>query len=1093
MIRFGILGPIAVWVGEQLVRVGGPRERRLLAMLLLHSNKAVPLHRLAAALWAQDAPATAKAQLHNSVSRLRRALSVADSETVAIESWRQGFRLQIGEDQLDSLLFARYVAEAGREAEPVRTAQSLRAALGLWRGPALDGIDDGILGTEARRLDDQRLACLEQRITIDLDLGRPAEVAGELAALAAEHPERERLIELRMLALYRAGRRQDALDVYAKARSRLVERAGLDPRRQLDQLQQAILRSDPALDPPRPAVAGSDAPAPVDTPAQLPADGAHFTGRVAQLRQLDLLVEEADTMVAPSAVVITAIDGTAGVGKTALATHWAHRVRDRFPDGQLYVNLRGYSTTAPLAPIQALAQFLRALRVPTDQVPGDPDEAASLYRTRLADKRMLVVLDNALNPDQVRPLLPAAAGSFVVITSRDRLSGLVARDGARRINLDILDPDETHHLLTRILGADRTGAEPDACAELGRLCAHLPLALRIAAAHLLDNPDQPIESYVAALRQGDRLDALAVDGDERSAVRVAFDLSYVALPAPARRLFRLLGLVPGRDVTIPAAAALAQTTTGEAAALLERLVRAHMLDRSAPERYSFHDLMRRYAFDLAGEDETATAQRRARSRLFDHYLQSADRAARAFYPDRLRLPIPPAASGVPVTDFNDAGAASAWLDAEEPNLVAAVVQASEGGSQPVAWLLADTLRCYFSLRRSLANWQVAVQAALAAATAAGDLYGQAAAQLSVAELENWRERQGQAIDRYDQALNLMRRCGWWQGETAALNNLALVYCDLGRPQAAVDHYRQALTVNQRTGRLGGQCSNHAGLGIAYGQMGQTALAIEHFAQAVELARKLKSRSSEAIDLVNLAESLHAAGRSDQALDNLDRGIRLYREAGYGSEAYALQLRAAIECDLGRYDEAIEHARAAGDLARRTGRGKVEAEALGAQATIHHRLGQHEQALELVEHALRLIRDSDRYSVAQLLIGLAVARLHLGQHEPARDQAEQALTFARQHSYRMLEGIALTVLAQCRLELDDRDGAARVAAEAVAVQRETGYRLGEARALVPLGWASANPGPHWTSALALFADLGTPEAEQVRSLLASVDNRQSETG
>ncbi len=1037
MLRFGVLGPIAVWADERPVHVGGPRERRLLAMLLLHPNTALPLHRLAAAIWGQDAPATAKAQLHNSVSKLRRALTAADGEPAAIASSGRGFTLRIDANQLDSTRFAGYVADAGGATEPDKAAALLRAALDLWRGPALDGIEDGILGGEASRLDEQRLVCLESRIAIDLDLGRHAEVASELAALAAEHPERERLVELRMLALYRAGRRQDALDAYADTRSRLAEQAGLDPRSQLDQLQRAILRADPALDPPRQAVTVSEGPLPSDAPAQLPADGAAFTGRAEQLGQLDALVDEAGDALTRTAVVISAIDGTAGIGKTALATHWAHRARNRFPGGQLYVNLRGYSDTAPLAPIQALARFLRALGVPADQVPGDLDEAAGLYRTLMAGRRMLIVLDNVRSPDQVRPLVPGVAGCFVVITSRDRLSGLIARDGARRISLDVLTPGETRELLTRVLGADRTGAEPDACAELGRLCAHLPLALRIAAAHLVDRPDRSIEGYVSSLRDGDRLAALAVEGDERSAVRAAFDLSYAALPAAARRLFRLLGLVPGPDIAVPAASALAQLPGGEAAALLDVLARVHMLDRPAPDRYSFHDLMRRYALDLAHHEDTETGRRSASARLFDYYLHSADRAARRFYPQRARLPLPAAVTGVTATDFGDSATASAWLDVEEPNLVAAVTHASECGAQPVAWLLADTLKGYFALRRSFANWQVATQAGLAAATVGGDLRGQAAAQLSLGELQWRQERPDQAIDHYNRALDLTRRCGWREGEASSLNNLGAVYGDLGQLSAAIDHYQRSLNVNQQTGFLGGQAANHSGLGIAYWQLGRLAPALEQHTQALAQARKLGSRSSESTDLVNLAEVLHAVGQPDHALNQLDQAIRLYRDAGYGGEAYALRLLATVHCDL-----------------------------------------------ERVQHALSLTRDTaERYAEARLLIGTAVAYRHLGRHEPARDRAQGAVGFTRQYGFRMLEGVALTVLAGCRLHDGDRAEAARLAEDAVAVQRETGYRLGEARALVRLGEASADPTRHWMAALDIFTDLGASDADQVRSFLA----------
>src|SRR6266540_4191170 len=305
-------------------------------------------------------------------------------------------------------------------------------------------------------------------------------------------------------------------------------------------------------------------------------------------------------------------------------------------------------------------------------------------------------------------------------------------------------------------------------------------------------------------------------------------------------------------------------------------------------------------------------------------MPSADRAARLSSPQRLRLPVRPAVTAVAVAEFDEASQASAWLAVEESNLVAAVADASERGPQPAVWLLADTLRGYFALRRSFANWQVA-------------------AQLSLAELEYLQERHRQAIDHYNRSLNVARRCGWRDGEAAGLNNLAVVHSELGHLQQAIDHYHLALAVNQQTGFLGGQASNHSGLAAAYGQMGRLVEALEHHTEALALARKLGSRSSEANDLVNTAETLHALGRPDHALDNLDQAIRLHRQAGYGGEAYALRLLAAIHCDLGRYAEALDHARAACYLARQIGRGRVEADALGVRATIHHHLGQHEQA------------------------------------------------------------------------------------------------------------------------------------------------------
>jgi DNA-binding SARP family transcriptional activator len=999
--RFGVLGPIAVWDGDEPVRVSGPRERRLLGMLLLYPNVVLPPGRLAAAVWGQDAPATAKAQLHNSVAKLRRVLST--SGTASIASSGSGFTLRVEADRIDAASFARQVAEAEREPDPATAAELLRAALKLWRGPALDGADEGILGAEARHLDEQRLGCLERRIALDLDVGRHADVVGELATLAGEHPEREGLVELRMLALYRAGRRQDALAVYAEARRRLAEETGLDPAPRLSRLQQAMLRSDPALDLPQHVVAPAGRLAVPPVPAQLPADAAVFTGRAGQLRWLDALLD--GTGGAPRVAVI---DGTAGVGKTALATHWAHRVRDRFPDGQLYVNLRGYSPAAPLAPVEALAQFLRALGVPAEQVPAEVEEAAGLYRTRLADKRLLVVLDNARGPEQVRPLLPGTGACFVVVTSRDRLTGLVAREGAHRISLDVLDPDEVRMLLGRVLGTDRTGAEPGACAELAALCARLPLALRIAAAQLLDRPDESIGSYVAALCRGDRLAALAIDGDESAAVRDAFDVSYAALPAAARRLFRLLGLVPGPDLTVTAAGALADVPARDAERLLTQLVRVHLLDRHAPDRYTFHDLLRHYALGLAQQEETEPDRDCATSRLLDHYLHTADRAAALFYPQRLRLPVTATPGPRTGPHFADATGAAAWLDVELPNLVAAIRYA---GPRPAAWLLADTLRGYFALRYALPEWRSAAQAGLAAASAVGDLRGQAAAQISLAEL-HWRQEQPQrAIERYRRALELARACGWREGEANGLICLAAVHNDVGDLWRAVEHYELSLAINQQTGHLGSSAATHSGLGVTYWQMGRLHQAVEQHRQALALARRIGSRTSEATDRVNLAEALHALGRSDEALAHLVDAVRLHQETGNRvGEAYARGVLAAVHGDAGRYREAIDEARAAGDLARHLGNAAREARALGVLAGIHHRLGDDKQAIEDGERARQLAQATgERFPQVRILVALAVAYQHVGNGESARCYAEDALALARKYGYRMLEDQALAVL------------------------------------------------------------------------------------
>ncbi|HEU4421103.1 MAG TPA: BTAD domain-containing putative transcriptional regulator, partial [Pilimelia sp.] len=619
---FRILGPLEVWQGDERVPVEASRERAILAVLLLGANRVVAADRLTELVWGDDPPPRARNTVHTLVWRLRRRLASAGSPEVLLTQ-PPGYLVRIEPDQLDLHRFERLL-DAGREAMTAgRVAEAERLfgdALGLWRGqPLADVAAEGLRRLEEPRLEELQLQAVEARVEAQLALGRHGELIGELRGLVADHRLREALSGHLMVALYRSGRQAEALETYRSLRAVLAEELGVEPGSALQRLHQAVLRADPALDRPGtadraldlPGTAGTAEPAPGPpaparltgpVPALLPADIPAFTGRVRELRDLDDLLDGGEGR--PAAVVITAIAGTAGVGKTALAVRWAHRVRDRFADGQLYVNLRGYAASAPMRPIDALSRFLRALGVPAEQVPHELEEAADLYRSLLADRRVLVILDHARGPDQVRPLLPGGSGCLVLITSRDRLGGLVAHEGAHRLTLDVLPPDEAHTLLARVVGAERVAAEPAAAEDLARACAHLPLALRIAGANLINHPQHRLADYLGELRDGNRLASLEVDGDEQAAVRNNFDLSYTGLPAPAQRLFRLLGLVPGPDVTAGAAAALADVPPQLAARELDRLAGAHLISESAPARYAFHDLLRLYAAEHARLEES---------------------------------------------------------------------------------------------------------------------------------------------------------------------------------------------------------------------------------------------------------------------------------------------------------------------------------------------------------------------------------------------------------------------------------------------------------------------------------------------------------
>ncbi len=829
-------------------------------------------------------------------------------------------------------------------------------------------------------------------------------------------------------------------------------------------------------------------PATAPRPAQLPADVAAFTGRDDHLKQLAEVLAGPDS---PATVVISAITGTAGVGKTALAVHWAQQVRHRFGDGQLYINLRGYDQGPPLRPIEALARFLHALGVRAEQVPVDLEEAASLYRSLLADRRMLIVLDNAGHPDQVRPLLPGSPGCLVLVTSRDQLAGLVARDGARRLAIDVLTPAEAGTLLRRTLGADRVASEPAATAELARLCAYLPLALRIAAANLTGRPADTVASFVAELRGGDRLAALDITGDEQAGVRAAFDLSYTALPAGAQRLFRLLALVPGPDVTAPAAAALSGGTAGQATEILGQLAGVHLVGEPAAGRYAPHDLLSRYAAERARQEDCAAERSAALGRLLDWYLAAADAAATLLYPQMLRLPAPVPDGGLPPAGFADHSGALAWLNAERANLLAAIQQAARHGPQPSAWLLADTLRGYFWHTRYTVDWLAAAQAGLAAARASGELRAQAAMQLSLGMVNHCLQRHEPAIEHYTAVAELAGQTGWVDAEAASAGNLGLLHVELGRLPQSAGYHTRALELARQTGRLAGQATALANLGWTHGEMGDFARAAVDLTEAHAIYQQLGSAAGEAHALDNLGAVHRGIGQLREAQDVLTRALALYRQVGnrYG-EAETLVDLASVHLDAGRHSAALETVGQALQIAREAADQRVEAEVRNLFAAVYIGLGRAGQALEQQQRALELARACGaHYLETDALIGLAAAHRDRHQRLRAISCATEALELARRSGYRVLEANAHAALASVHRAAGHHTQAADHARQALMVHRETGHRLGQARAHLLLGQAlwpgrrSADAVGHWRLALDLFTDIGSLQADEARALLA----------
>jgi DNA-binding SARP family transcriptional activator len=901
-VRFAVLGPVRAWRGEAELDVGHPRQRAVLAALLVREGAQATLEELIDGLWGEQAPVTSAKVIRSYVYQLR--LVLGRDGAGHIRSAGGGYALDPGQ-QLDLARFT-HLAAQGRQArkdrDPATAAARFAEGLALWAGTPLAGIPGPYAAAQRTRLGELRLTVQEEHLAAEVDLGSYDQAAAELSALAAGHPLRERLRELQMHALYGAGRQADALAAFRQAARLLRDELGIDPGPALRVMHQRILSNDPAL----------LRPAPVPVPAQLPADIAHFTGRAAQLSALTALAAQAG-----SAVVITAIGGTAGIGKTALAVHWAHQAAASFPDGQLYVNLRGFDPAGtPLEAEVAVRGFLHALAVPPDRIPADPDAQAALYRTLLAGRRILIVLDNARDPAQVRPLLPGTAGCTALVTSRNQLTGLAARDGARTLTLDLLTPQEARDLLARRLGPERAAAEPDATAELIELCARLPLALNITAARADARPAFPLAAFAAQLRHAhDRLTALDAGvagdaGDATADVRAVFSWSYRALSPAAARTFRLLGLHPGPDITPPAAASLTAATRQQASAALSELAAACLLTEHAPGRYAFHDLLRAYAADQARTHDTDKEQHQALRRTLDHYLHTAHAADRLLSPVRDPITLAPPRPGTAPEELADDQQAWRWLEAEHPVLLAAIVQAPAHGFDLHACQLPWTLVTFLDRQGKWHDNLAAQAVSLAAAQRLGNLAeqasshrnlgiscgrlgsyadadahlhralelyqqlgdhaGQGATHYNLATTLDRQDRHREALDHARQSLELHRAAANQAGQAMALNAIGWLCSLLGDHQQALAHCQQALALHHDLGNQAGKAETLDSLGHAHHHLGHHQQAIECYRQALDLLRKFRHHYEQADTLTHLGDTHHAAGDDDAARETWEQ-------------------------------------------------------------------------------------------------------------------------------------------------------------------------------------------------------------------------------
>jgi DNA-binding SARP family transcriptional activator/tetratricopeptide (TPR) repeat protein len=944
-VELRLLGPVEVLVDGQPLRLGKRQHRLILGILGLAADRPVAGDRMIDLLWAEQPPARARAVLHSRVSELRAVLRRAGAGADPLLGDRDGYRLRVVPEQVDAHRFRQLLTGARQARSDERLRDALRQALGLWRGPALGGWLPGPSHDAlCRGLESARLTATEDLYEAELRLGNHHAIVDDLFELSVAHPGRDRLTGALMLALHHCGRTAEAIESYQRARTWLRTELGIDPGRQLQRLHVALLRDDPAL-----AMTQAPArPAPGWVPPrQLPPAVRHFAGRAAELAELTRLAELTWQADPPGPVVISAIDGTAGIGKTALAVHWAHSVADRFPDGQLYLNLRGFGAAcepdqrrggaacepdqrrggtagSPMSPAEAVRSLLDGLGVAPDQLPADVDAQVGRYRSLLAGRRVLVVLDNARDAEQVRPLLPGAPGCLALVTSRNRLSSLVGREGAQPLALELLTTEEARLLLARRLGADRVAAEPAAADDVIAQCAGLPLALAIVAARAASRPLPPLSTLAEQLR-GARLDALSA-GDPASDLRCVFSWSYHALGPDPARLLRLLGRHPGPELSTAAAASLAGVPRPRLRPLLAALTGANLLAEPVPGRYAWHDLLHAYAAELAEPAEG----RAAVHRLLDHYVHSAHAAVRQLNQHLEPVDLDPPQPGVTPERPADLRQALGWFAAEHTGLLATVERAAAEGWHAHAWRLAWALAPYLE-RRGYWRAQVTAQgAALAAAEQAGDGFAQARVHLflgratlrlgrldeahahlwralrlhrqprdllglaqthdSLAELWGRQERHAEALRHARQALRLSRTTGHRIGQARALNTVGWLEAQLGHHRDGIAACRRALALFQELADRPGLAATWDSLGYAHHHLSDHVYAFTCYRHALDLYRQLGDRHGEFGSLTSLGDTYRSAGQLPAARTVWRQALAILVDLGH---SYAEQVRARL--------------------------------------------------------------------------------------------------------------------------------------------------------------------------------------------------------
>nr|WP_246497295.1 AfsR/SARP family transcriptional regulator [Sphaerisporangium rubeum] len=899
----------------------------------MEAGRVVTVDRLVDAIYGEVLPPTSKAQVQICISALRR-LFTAHGRPGLIVTHPRGYILEAADDDtLDVRRFESLTTEAKRhrdEGDRETAVRRYREALGLWRGEAMAGIDSRPVRAAANRLAEHRVHTNEDCLQLELDLGRHHELVGELTALVAEHPLRERLRGQLMLALYRSGRQADALRAYRVARETLVEELGIEPNEQLQRLEYAILTADESLNgPARVKTIPPEPPAARPVPGLLPAAVADFTGRAKQLdaiqRELALAAENRFRLAVP----IIVIAGQGGLGKTTLAVHAAHTIAGSYPDGQLFTDLHG-GGYRQVGAMQVLERFLRALGVAGSDMPDGLEERAEMYRALLADRRTLIVLDDAARESQVTPLLPGNRSSAVIITSRSRLAGL---PGAIQIEMDIFDSDQSLELLGRIAGSERVMAEPSEAAELSELCGRLPLALRIAGARLSARPHWSIDQLVVRLKdETRRLDELK-HGD--MGIRASISLTYESVGAEARRLFRLLAVLDTSMFSSWLAGALLGGSHFDAQDLLDELADAQLIETAGTgygvhSQYRFHDLVRVFARERLAAEETAAERKAALERALATLLYVAEAAHRRVYGEEYlqvhsgvaRRPLPRALVDQLVAT------PMAWYERERPLLVSGIRQAARAGFAELCWDLAVSAVTLFEARIYLDDWRETHEVALAAVRHAGDPRGQGAILYSRGSLHMTLKRLAEARRDFEEAIELFTQVGDDLGLALVLRNVAFLDRMSGRADEAETRYTHALDIFTRTGDQVGAAYVLHNLAQLRLDAGDPEGASRVLAEALALSRRGGSRRVEAQVLHRMGDTYLQWDEPGLAAEIFGTAIDIVRDFGDPiGETYVLCGLGVAQLRLGEVAEADETLRQAVRLGRACGDGLAEGRAL----------------------------------------------------------------------------------------------------------------------------------------------------------------------